>query len=280
MLRLVHRTAAATTTRVRSYARMSTPISLDYTQDRASDLRENIAAVQQDVDNAAGTSAKPRLVAVSKLKPASDIKALYDAGYRHFGENYIQEMVDKAAVLPEDIKWHFIGSLQSNKSKLAASVPNLFILETLSSTKVADLLQKSLPPSRQSKLNVYLQVNTSGEDSKSGLSPLPSNSTELVDLAVHVIEKCPGLKLLGIMTIGSWDASHDPTKPNPDFECLKRTRAELAKALAEKGVQDAPKEDELELSMGMSADFVQAIKEGSSSVRVGTRIFGERPKKK
>ncbi|OWT37558.1 YggS family pyridoxal phosphate enzyme [Cryptococcus neoformans] len=280
MLRLVHRTAAATTTRVRSYARMSTPISLDYTQDRASDLRENIAAVQQDVDNAAGTSAKPRLVAVSKLKPASDIKALYDAGYRHFGENYIQEMVDKAAVLPEDIKWHFIGSLQSNKSKLAASVPNLFILETLSSTKVADLLQKSLPPSRQSKLNVYLQVNTSGEDSKSGLSPLPSNSTELVDLSVHVIEKCPGLKLLGIMTIGSWDASHDPTKPNPDFECLKRTRAELAKALAEKGVQDAPKEDELELSMGMSADFVQAIKEGSSSVRVGTRIFGERPKKK
>ncbi|OWZ29437.1 YggS family pyridoxal phosphate enzyme [Cryptococcus neoformans C23] len=280
MLRLVHRTAAATTTRVRSYARMSAPISLDYTQDRASDLRESIAAVQQDVDNAAGTSAKPRLVAVSKLKPASDIKALYDAGYRHFGENYIQEMVDKAAVLPEDIKWHFIGSLQSNKSKLAASVPNLFILETLSSTKVADLLQKSLPPSRQSKLNVYLQVNTSGEDSKSGLSPLPSNSAELVDLAVHVIEKCPGLKLLGIMTIGSWDASHDPTKPNPDFECLKRTRAELAKALAEKGVQGAPKEDELELSMGMSADFVQAIKEGSSSVRVGTRIFGERPKKK
>ncbi|EAL19038.1 hypothetical protein CNBH1400 [Cryptococcus deneoformans B-3501A] len=259
---------------------MAAPISVEYTQDRASDLRENIAAVQQDIDNAAGTGAKPRLVAVSKLKPASDIKALYDAGYRHFGENYIQEMVDKAAALPDDIKWHFIGSLQSNKSKLAASVPNLFILETLSSTKVADLLQKSLPPSRQSKLNVYLQVNTSGEDSKSGLSPLPSNSAELVDLAMHVIEKCPGLKLLGIMTIGSWDASHDPTKPNPDFECLKRTRTELAKALAENGVQGAPKEDELELSMGMSADFVQAIKEGSSSVRVGTRIFGERPKKK
>ncbi|ADV23882.1 conserved hypothetical protein [Cryptococcus gattii WM276] len=264
---------------------MSAPISLEYTRDRAEDLKENIAAVQYDVAHAAGAGAKPRLVAVSKLKPASDIKALYDAGHRHFGENYIQEMVDKAAVLPEDIKWHFIGSLQSNKSKLAASVPNLFILETLSSIKVADLLQKSLPPSRTSKLNVYLQVNTSGEDSKSGLSPLPSStadskSTELVDLAVHVIEKCPGLKLLGIMTIGSWDASHDPTKPNPDFECLKRTRAELAKVLAEKGVPAAPREDELELSMGMSADFVQAIKEGSSSVRVGTRIFGERPKKK
>lgn len=258
------------------------------------------------------------MVAVSKLKPASDIKALYDAGYRHFGENYIQEMVDKAAVVSRRIctsnqttsngqnSCQRISSGISSalsratnqnslpvrflpfKSFFASTdspraVPNLFILETLSSIKVADLLQKSLPPSRSSKLNVYLQVNTSGEDSKSGLSPLPgaiANSTELVDLAVHVIEKCPGLKLLGIMTIGSWDASHDPTKPNPDFECLKRTRAELAKVLAEKGVPGAPREDELELSMGMSADFVQAIKEGSSSVRVGTRIFGERPKKK
>ncbi|WVQ84548.1 YggS family pyridoxal phosphate enzyme [Cryptococcus sp. DSM 104549] len=257
---------------------MSAPISLDYTAERASDLRENIASVQAEVDAAAsGSSFKPRLVAVSKLKPASDIQALYDAGYRHFGENYIQEMVDKAAALPDDIKWHFIGALQSNKSKLAASVPNLYVLETLSSKKVADLLQKSLPSTRTSKLNVYLQINTSGEDSKSGLSP---SSPELVELAEHVLTQCPGLHLLGLMTIGSWDASHDPSKPNPDFECLKRTRGELATALGEKGVNGAPKAEELELSMGMSADFVQAVKEGSSSVRVGTRIFGERPKKK
>ncbi|OCF77650.1 YggS family pyridoxal phosphate enzyme [Kwoniella mangroviensis CBS 8886] len=263
---------------------MSTPISLDYTADRAEELRENIQSVQADIDQAVGSSgsgSKPRLVAISKIKPASDIKALYDAGYRHFGENYIQEMVDKAEVLPRDINWHFVGSLQSNKSKLAASIPNLYVLETLSSTKVADLLQKSLSSDRTTKLNVYIQINTSSEDSKSGLPPLTPDAEggEVVDLAIHVIENCPGLNLLGLMTIGSFEASHDASKPNPDFETLKSTRKELSRILQEKGIKDAPKEDELELSMGMSADFVQAVKEGSNSVRVGTRIFGERPKK-
>ncbi|OCF44392.1 YggS family pyridoxal phosphate enzyme [Kwoniella heveanensis CBS 569] len=269
------------------------PISLEYTQDRAEELKENIASVQEEIDAAAteagGRESKPRLVAISKLKPASDIKALYDAGHRHFGENYIQEMVDKAAVLPADIKWHFVGSLQSNKSKLAAAVSNLFVLETLSSTKVADLLQKNLSPERTSKLNVYIQINTSSEDSKSGLPPLTVSSSssdsgsEVVDLAVHIIQQCPGLQLAGLMTIGSFESSHDTSKPNPDFEALKTTRTNLVRILKEKGVGGdgaTIEEGQLELSMGMSADFVQAVKEGSSSVRVGTRIFGERPKKK
>ena len=147
-------------------------------------------------------------------------------------------------------------------------------METLSSIKVADLLQKNLAD-RSTPLRVYLQVNTSSEDAKSGLPPLPSSSTELLDLALHVINSCPGLKLHGLMTIGSWESSHDPSKPNPDFTALKATKDELTRLLKERGVEI----DELELSMGMSADFVQAVKEGSSSVRVGTRIFGERPKK-
>ncbi|WVO16706.1 YggS family pyridoxal phosphate enzyme [Cryptococcus depauperatus] len=254
-------------------------MSLQYTLERAAELEGNIRAVKEDIANAVATTTQPRLVAVSKLKPASDIKALYDAGHRHFGENYIQEMVDKSQALPSDINWHFIGALQSNKAKLAAAIPNLFVLETLSSQKVADLLQRNLSPLRTSRLNVYLQVNTSGEDSKSGLPPLPGNSEELVDLAIHVIEHCPRLKLLGLMTIGSWDASHDPTKPNPDFECLKRTRSELAKILSQRDITNALKSEDMELSMGMSADFIQAVKDGSSSIRVGTRIFGERLKK-
>ncbi|WWC64752.1 YggS family pyridoxal phosphate enzyme [Kwoniella dejecticola CBS 10117] len=261
---------------------MSTSTSLEYTSDRADELKENIQSVQAEIDQATHASgSKPRLVAISKIKPASDIKALYDAGYRHFGENYIQEMVDKAEVLPADIKWHFVGALQSNKSKLAASVPNLHVIETLSSIKVADLLQKSLASSRTSKLNVYIQINTSAEDVKSGLPPLTSSSTdgEAVDLAVHVIRNCPDLNLLGLMTIGSFESSHDSSKPNPDFTTLKETRKELARILVEKAIEGAPSENDLELSMGMSADFAQAVKEGSSSVRVGTRIFGERPKK-
>ncbi|WRT70082.1 YggS family pyridoxal phosphate enzyme [Kwoniella shivajii] len=271
---------------------MSESMSLEYAPDRAEELKENIESVQAEIDQAAsGSGSKPQLVAISKIKPASDIKALYDAGYRHFGENYIQEMVDKAAVLPDDIKWHFVGSLQSNKSKLAASVPNLHVLETLSSIKVADLLQKSIPEDRSNKLNVYIQINTSNEESKSGLPSLSSSSpaaetennekkNELVDLAIHIIEKCDKLNLLGLMTIGSIDSSHDSaSSTNPDFENLKSTRKQLSKILIEKGIKNAPNEEELELSMGMSADFVQAVKEGSNSVRVGTRIFGERAKK-
>jgi len=149
-------------------------------------------------------------------------------------------------------------------------MPNLYILETLSSIKVADLLQKSLPEGKT--LNVYLQVNTSGEDSKAGLAPIKPDSTELVDLALHVIKGCPGLKLHGLMTIGSLEASKELV-PNPDFTSLTETRRELKRILKDKG-----HECELELSMGMSADYVQACMEGSNSVRVGTRIFGERYK--
>lgn len=196
--------------------------------------------------------------------------------------------------LPNDIHWHFVGSLQSNKAKLAAcgwslpyvsatltssAVPNLFVLETLSSAKVADILQRSM--ASDGSLGVYLQINTSGEDSKSGLPPLTPSSTRsdpAAELALHVLDSCANLRLQGLMTIGSWEASHDPSKPNPDFTCLTETRRELARILRDAG-KDVT-EGKLELSMGMSADFVQAVKEGSSSVRVGTRIFGERPKKK
>ena len=156
---------------------------------------------------------------------------------------------------------------------LISAIPNLFLLETLSSIKVADLLQKSLPE-RSTPLNVYIQINTSGEEAKSGLAALDSSSSAsspLEELALHVLDSCPGLKLLGLMTIGSYDASHDTTKPNPDFTTLKQTRDELLKRLGRPDL-------ELELSMGMSADFVQAVKEGSNSVRVGTKIFGERKK--
>lgn len=226
------------------------------------------------------------------MKPASDIQALYDAGHRHFGENYIQEMVDKSEQLPDDIKWHFIGNLQSNKTKVAAGVQNLYVLETLSSIKTAGMLEKAVASHRpDNPLNVYLQVNTSSEDTKSGIEPIsdseletllsdPAAKSDLLDLAIFVITECPHLRLHGLMTIGSFTASHDPSKPNPDFLSLKSNRSNLVKLLKARGIAGAPeKEEDLELSMGMSADFVAAVKEGSSGVRVGTRIFGERPKK-
>ncbi len=147
----------------------------------------------------------------------------------------------------------------------------------------------SLPP-----LGVYIQINTSDEDSKSGVPALTGDSenetetdsttkaveSELFEVAKTILEECDGLNLLGLMTIGSFTASHDPSLPNPDFLSLIHTRKALVRVLTEKGIKGAPKlEEELELSMGMSADFAVAVKEGSGSVRVGTRIFGEREKK-
>lgn len=168
-----------------------------------------------------------------------------------------------------------MGSLQSNKANLIASIPNVFVLETLASRKLADKLQSALAKADPSHvLNVYLQVNTSGEDAKSGLDPLTAESgpdAELADLAIHVRDSCSQLKVIGLMTIGSWEASHAEGE-NPDFQRLRESRKHLARILD-------VEEGSLDLSMGMSADFAEAVREGSSSVRVGTRIFGARPKK-
>ena len=278
--------------------------SVEYTEDRQHELQDNIKGVEEDISKAyesikQASSAKPRLVAVSKLKPASDIQALYDIGYRHFGENYIQELVDKAQVLPKDICWHFIGNLQSNKAKTVVSGVGdaLWVIETLASEKTAGLLEKAVAArsgdgevSQAKRLKVYIQVNTSKEDVKSGVDPLTAGSSssdiadhELVKLATYIYTQCPHLHLLGLMTIGSFSASHDPSKLNPDFETLTTSRHELYAYLSshlDNAKSVLPKtEQEWELSMGMSADFESAIKQGSSGVRVGTRIFGERPKK-
>ncbi len=199
--------------------------------------------------------------------------------------------------LPSDIKWHFIGALQSNKSKPLASIPNLYALETLTSAKSASLLAKTvaaLSPPRPDRLNVFLQVNTSNEDAKAGLPPSLAASpdgqpSELLALAQHVLATCPELRLKGLMTIGSFGASHSEEEENPDFAALVRCGEELAAALRKEveggkeeltaGLEEIEKEG-LELSMGMSDDFVKAIKQGSSNVRVGSSIFGARPPRK
>lgn len=269
--------------------------SLAYTPERGEELKSNLDEVLKEIDEAKPSGSnvscirsqlsrprgladsQPRLVAISKIKPPSDIQALYDAGHRHFGENYIQELAEKAPLLPKDICWHFVGSLQSNKSKMLAAIPNLFVLETLSSEKLAGTLQKALHALPEERtMRVYLQVNTSGEDNKSGLPPLKGTDQgqELAKLALHVVNDCDRLELAGVMTIGSFEHSHAAGE-NPDFLTLKETKKYLEEILKEAG-----KERDLEISMGMSADFVEAVKEGSSSVRVGTRIFGARPKKK
>lgn len=167
---------------------------------------------------------------------------------------------------------------------LLSAIPNLFVLETLDSIKKADLINRQLAAlDRPAPLNVYVQINTSGEDAKAGIPPLSKSSTssleeeEAFKLALHIVKECPKLHILGLMTIGSFDASHAEGERNPDFVRLVETREVLVEGLKKAGVEGdkvGRKEEawRLELSMGMSADFKEALKEGSDSVRVGTRF--------
>lgn len=209
-----------------------------------------------------------KLLPVSKLKPASDIKILYDYGLRQFGENYVQEIIEKSRLLPADINWHFIGGLQTNKCKDLAKIPNLYCIETIDSLKKATKLNEARAKFQPNapKINCLLQINTSMEEQKSGLTD--------EDEIFQIIEffqsnNCTNIELIGLMTIGSWDTSHEDGKENKDFTTLVNWKTKI----------DNKFNTNLKLSMGMSADFKQAIKQGSTEVRIGTDIFGVRPPK-
>ncbi|KAI1294415.1 hypothetical protein F5Y03DRAFT_373020 [Xylaria venustula] len=241
-------------------------------------VSERIAAVAQ------GRSV--RLVAVSKLKPANDVLALLrplKSGVEpqlHFGENYAQELAQKADLLPRDIHWHFIGGLQSGHCKNLAKIPNLWCVSSVDTLKKAQLLDRyrgefasTFSSSSESaapaeKLNIHVQVNTSGEASKSGCAPGP----ETVELC-RAVEAAPNLHLLGLMTIGAIARSvaTTPENENEDFIGLREQRD-----LVQKELGFGP-DRKLELSMGMSEDFEGAISMGSDEVRVGSTIFGTRP---
>nr|CAH7720323.1 unnamed protein product [Callosobruchus chinensis] len=213
---------------------------------------------------------QPTLVAVSKTKPSNHILAAYEEGQRHFGENYVQELEDKSnntEILEKckEIRWHFIGHLQSNKVNKVLSTPNLYLVETVDSQKLAANLNKSWPKfgTPESKLKIMIQVNTSGEGEKNGIAP-----SEVCDVAKYVLEQCPNLHLEGLMTIGKF--GRDPNEgPNPDFLSLRQCREDLCKKL---GLDWKT----VGLSMGMSDDFEHAIELGSTNIRVGSKIFGSR----
>jgi pyridoxal phosphate enzyme (YggS family) len=216
------------------------------------------------------------LIAVSKTTSPARILQAYEAGQRAFGENYVAELVEKAPLLPPDIQWHFIGHLQSNKVKtLVDGCPNLACVQGLESAKLAQKLDAAWTSAkRERRLKVLVQVNTSFETSKEGVDP-----EECRELVRFVLEKCPSLKLEGLMTIGRLG---DTT--SACFDALRETRDKLfvpqessdGKAISLEGL---PSPDEFVLSMGMSGDFETAVRSGSNSVRVGSLIFGARPPK-
>lgn len=225
-----------------------------------SDIAANLQAVIARIETAARQAGRDpagvRLLAVSKTWPASDVQAAIAAGQRAFGENYVQEGVDKIAALAgQGLEWHFIGPLQSNKTRPVAE--NFDWVHSIERLKIAQRLAEqrpaSLPP-----LNVCVQVNVSGEASKSGCDP-----SEAVALC-HAVAALPGLRLRGLMAIPA---------PVEDFAAQRAPFAALRKLYEQLQGEGLALDT---LSMGMSHDLAAAVAEGATLVRIGTAIFGER----
>ncbi|KAG5002013.1 hypothetical protein JHK87_023085 [Glycine soja] len=248
-------------------------------------FRSVMLRVHQAAERSGSKPDRVRVVAVSKTKPVTLIQQLYDAGHRYFGENYVQEIIEKAPQLPQDVEWHFIGHLQSNKVKtLLGGVPNLAMVQSVDNQKVTNHLDRMVSTLGRNPLKVLVQVNTSGEESKSGIDP-----SNCVELAKHVKLSCPNLVFSGLMTIGMPDYTSTPQNFQTVLcalyskfylsiskvfsfvknQTLSNCRTEVCKAL------EMP-EEECELSMGMSGDFELAIEMGSTNVRIGSTIFGPR----
>ena len=226
-------------------------------------MKDRIAHIETKVQEAALRAGRNpeeiRLVAVSKTKPVEMVAEAFEAGQRIFGENYIQEAVEKIQRLEEkDIQWHFIGHLQSKKSKYAAG--NFELIHSVDSLKLATELNKQAAKKGVLQ-NILIQVNTSGEESKSG-----TTEVEVVQM-IREIAELKHVAIKGLMTMPAF--FDDPEGARPFFKQLRQIK-ERIETLA------IPNVEMKELSMGMTGDFEVAIEEGATLVRVGTAIFGPR----
>lgn len=226
-----------------------------------SDVASNLQRVHQRIERAAlaadQSACDIRLLAVSKTQPARALRDAHAAGQRAFGENYLQEALQKIAALADlDLEWHFIGPIQSNKTREIAR--HFHWVHSIDREKVARRLSEQRPP-ELGPLDVCIQVNTSGEASKSGVSP------DRAAALAQTVAALPGLRLRGLMTIPA--PAQTPASQQAPFRSLRQLQERLIQ-------QGLPLDT---LSMGMSSDLEAAIAEGSTLVRVGTAIFGARP---
>ena len=225
-------------------------------------IAANLQAVKNDIAAAAQQAGRAAsditLLAVSKTVSASRVREAFDAGQHAFGENYVQEGIEKIAALEDlrsRIQWHFIGPLQSNKTRAVAG--HFDWVHAIDRLKIAERLSEQRPAG-MAPLQVCIQVNISGEASKSGVAP------EEVPALAHAMAVLPNLQLRGLMAIPA--PASDPIAQRQPFAALR--------ALLDQLRQSGLKVDTL--SMGMSADMGAAIAEGATLVRIGTAIFGAR----
>lgn len=200
-----------------------------------------------------------KLIAVSKTQPAELLREAYEAGYRTFGENKVTEAEDKVSQLGLTAEWHLIGHLQSNKARKAVRIFD--VIQTLDSVELAARLERVCVEEGRQSLEVFVQVDLAGEETKSGIPET------LLDALVEFLSRCERLKFTGLMILPPF--SEDLEEIRPYFIRLREIRDRLAK-------DGAFHIGSGELSMGMSHDFEIAIEEGATIVRVGTSIFGSR----
>lgn len=212
-------------------------------------------------------SKKVTLVAVSKTKTAEDILELYEMGHRDFGENYVQELTEKHLILPKDIRWHFIGHLQSKKVKYIA--PFIHLIHGVDSFKLLEEINKQGIKNKRI-INCLLQVHIAQEETKFGLSEVELDELFKSLPAYVAVDGLANVRIRGLMGMASF--TEDLNKVQLEFKYLS--------ALFDKysGITTSHSEMQI-LSMGMSADYKIAMEEGSTMVRIGSLIFGEREQK-
>ena len=213
-------------------------------------IQENLKIIQSTIPE------HVTLVAVSKTKPVEDLQEAYDAGIRDFGENKIQEMCDKYEVLPKDIRWHMIGHVQTNKVKYMA--PFVYLIHGVDSLKLLKEINKQAEKNNR-VIDVLLQQFIADEETKFGL-----DEEEIHQIMTEEIQNLPNIRVVGLMGMATF--TDDENQVRNEFKTLKSNFDLLQKNHSDVSI----------LSMGMSGDYEMAIEEGSTMVRIGSSIFGNR----
>ncbi len=227
-------------------------------------VTENLRAVEKRVSEALKRAGRPEnsvtVLAVSKTKPVSDIRELLQAGHRDFGENYVQELKEKADLLPE-ARFHMIGHLQRNKVK--QTVGRAVMIHSVDSLRLAEEISKE-SVKQGVVTDILMEINGGNEESKFGY-----DFSEALDAAAEIV-RLPGIRLRGLMCVAPF--VDDPEKNRPIFRKMYQLAVDIRS-------KNADNTDMNVLSMGMTGDFEIAVEEGATIVRVGTAIFGERSRK-
>ncbi|MCR5120236.1 MAG: YggS family pyridoxal phosphate-dependent enzyme [Lachnospiraceae bacterium] len=223
-------------------------------------IRENLEQINKNIENACKNAGRElsevHLIAVSKTKPVEMLKEAYDAGCRLFGENRVQELTEKMPVLPDDIKWHMIGHLQTNKIKYI--IGKVALIHSVDTLHLAEAIDKEAAKAGCTQ-DVLIEINVAGESSKFGTADMDVNKQLIKD-----VSELKNLKLKGLMTVAPY--TDDPEENRVYFKTLKKLADDMREYF----------DGEPVLSMGMTGDYMVAVEEGATYVRVGTGLFGER----